>query len=70
MTNQWRRRAWRNADKPSMTSRIDTVSMAKRPNTGTNSTTPTLVVILRPKRITMVHNTSDSSESKNKHECV
>ena len=37
--------------------------MAKRPNTGTRNTTPTRVVILRPRRITMDHNTSDNSEA-------
>lgn len=44
-----------------MTSRMDTVSTAKTPNTGTRNTTPTLAVILRPERITMAHSTSDSS---------
>ena len=62
-THQWSRRAWRNADRPSITSRMETVSMAKRPNTGTRNTTPTRVVILRPRRITMDHNTSDNSEA-------
>lgn len=42
---------------------MDTVSVAKRPNTGTKNTTPTLVVIFRPRRITIAHNTSDSSET-------
>lgn len=47
-----------------MTSRMDTVSIAKRPNTGTKNATPTLVVTLRPRRITMPHSTSDSSETQ------
>lgn len=61
LAHQCRRRACRKADKPSMTSRMDTVSSAKTPNTGTKNTTPTLVVIRRPRRITISHNTSDSS---------
>lgn len=64
--HQWSRRAWRKADKPSMTSRIETVSVAKRPNTGTKNTTPTFVVTLKPRRITMSHSTSDSSKNDKK----
>lgn len=46
-----------------MTSRMDTVSTAKTPNTGTRNTPPSLVVILSPDRITMAHSTSDSSKT-------
>lgn len=45
-----------------MTSRMDTVSTANRLNTGTRNSTPSLEVILRPRRITMAHSTSESSD--------
>ena len=62
-THQWRRRACRKAERPSITRRMDTVSVAKSPNTGTSAITPSLEVNLRPRRITMPHRTSDSSET-------
>lgn len=58
---QWRRRAWRKADRPSITMRMDTVSTAKKPNMGTRNKTPTRVFIRRPMCITIVQSTSDSS---------
>lgn len=59
--HQWRRRAWRNADSPSITRRMDTVRTANRPNTGTRNKTPRAVSMRSPTLITMVQRTSDSS---------
>ncbi len=61
LSYQCRRRAWRNADRPSITRRMDTVRTANRPNIGTRNKTPRLFSVRSPTRITMVHSTSDSS---------
>lgn len=63
-TDQWSLRAWRKAESPSITSRMDTVRTANRPKAGTRSTTPQLVSTRRPSRITIAHNTSESSGSQ------
>lgn len=67
---QCSRRAWRNADSPSITRRMDTVRTANRPNTGTRKKTPRLVSIRSPTRITMVQSTSDSSVKAEKSMCT
>lgn len=58
---QWRRRACRKADSPSMMSRMATVSVAKAEKIIERPKNPPPLLEERPRRITMDQRTSDSS---------
>lgn len=59
---QCRRSACKKADKPSMMRRMAIVSVAKAKKMTERKTKPTRLWVPRPRRITMDHSTSDSSE--------
>lgn len=61
VTHQCKRRAWRKADRPSMTRRIATVKAAKAANMKKRPKLPPRLLTLRPTWITMVQSTSESS---------
>lgn len=61
VTNQCRRKACRNADNPSMISRMATVSPAKAEKIMERPKNPPPLREDRPRRITMDQSTSDSS---------
>jgi hypothetical protein len=63
-TYQWRRRVWRKAERPSMSTKMETVSMAQNPKIPQSTIPPIQSSKTSPCLITMFHNTSLSSENK------
>lgn len=62
-THQWRRRVCKNADKPSIITRIARVNKAQAPNTKYSIIAPLYEDWRSPMERTMFHSTSESSTS-------
>lgn len=69
-TYQCRRKACRKADKPSMTSRMATVSTAKAAKMMKTTMSPTQLLLFNPLCITIVQRTSDNSAKGNNKKTV